>query len=193
MRIIAGLAKGIRLTAPDGRGVRPTEDRVKESMFSTLGDLRGLVVLDLFSGSGALGLEALSRGAGRVVFVEQNRQHFAFIRKNYEAVVKSIGSGAGEAEFYTVDARQIHSMLPHLAGQINIVLADPPYETQKNGYGSHELIKDTQLASILAQDCILAIEHAAANVLPWEESAWELIRERQYGIRAVSFARLKHA
>ena len=73
MRIIAGYARGIRLAVPDGgEPLRPTEDRVKESLFSTLGDLEGAVVLDLFAGTGALGLEALSRGAKEVVLVERD-------------------------------------------------------------------------------------------------------------------------
>ena len=69
MRIISGRAGGIRLSAPAGQSLRPTEDRVKESMFSSLGDLTGSTVVDLFAGTGALGLEALSRGAAQVVLV----------------------------------------------------------------------------------------------------------------------------
>ena len=79
MRVISGKAGGIRLQAPDGDAMRPTEDRVKEALFATLGNLQGLRVLDLYSGSGALGLEALSRGASEVVMVEKNPRHIPFI------------------------------------------------------------------------------------------------------------------
>ena len=191
MRIIAGLAKGIRLDAPEGRGVRPTEDRVKESIFSTLGDLQGATVLDLFSGSGALGLEALSRGAAYVAFVEQNRRHLAFIHKNHVAVAKSIGETAGQCEFICADARRAAQLLPHLMGKVTFLLADPPYETPPNGYGSQQLLADQELAAFLAPGCILALEHSSSTHLPWHPlNQWELLKEKTYGIRAVSFARL---
>ena len=191
MRIIAGLAKGIRLSAPEGRGVRPTEDRVKESIFSTLGDLQGATVLDLFSGSGALGLEALSRGAARVIFIEQNRRHLSFIHQNHAAVAKSIGETAGECEFICADARRASQLLGHLRGIIGVVLADPPYETPPHGYGSQQLLDDRELAALLAPGCLLALEHSAATHLAWHPlNPWELIKEKTYGIRAVSFARI---
>jgi 16S rRNA (guanine966-N2)-methyltransferase len=85
MRIVSGVAGGIRLHAPRGTVVRPTEDRVKESLFGALGDLSGARVLDLFAGTGALGLEALSRGAASVVFVERSRQVLPFLRDNIAA------------------------------------------------------------------------------------------------------------
>ncbi len=87
MRIVSGDARGIRLTVPEeGEDIRPTEDRVKESLFSTLGDFTGTAVLDLFSGTGALGLEALSRGAARVTMVERDARHAEVIRRNLAAV-----------------------------------------------------------------------------------------------------------
>src|SRR4051794_41398460 len=86
MRIVAGRFGGRRLHAPPGRGTRPTSDRVREALFSTLGPLDGAVVLDLFAGSGALGIEALSRGAARVVLVERDARAAAVIRANLEAL-----------------------------------------------------------------------------------------------------------
>ena len=91
MRIVSGDARGIRLAVPEGgEEIRPTEDRVKESLFSTLGDLTGTSVLDLFSGTGALGLEALSRGASKAVLVERDASHAEIIRKNLVAVKQAI-------------------------------------------------------------------------------------------------------
>ena len=188
MRVIAGMAGGIRLQAPEGRGVRPTEDRVKESIFSTLGDLRGRRVLDLFSGSGALGLEALSRGASHVVFVEQNRRHMDYVRKNHAAVVKAMGESAGSCAFFCADARHASTLLASEA-PFDILLADPPYETPAGGYGACEILQDAALLSILNPRCLLALEHAAATILVWEPaSCWTLLKQKNYGIRAVSFA-----
>src|SRR4051794_25945467 len=86
MRVIAGQYRGRRLTAPRGETTRPTSDRVREALFSILGDVRGLRVLDLFAGSGALGIEALSRGAAEAVFVDSSKRAADAIRANLSAV-----------------------------------------------------------------------------------------------------------
>lgn len=119
-RVIAGTAGGRPLKAPPGEGTRPTSDRVKEALFSSLGDLRDLVVLDLYAGSGGLGVEALSRGAGAAVFVEQDRRALAVVRHNVGAAgvadrARVMGVGAG-----AFCARPI-------GGPFDLVLADPPY------------------------------------------------------------------
>lgn len=123
MRVIAGAAKGRRLTAPPGDRTRPTADRVKEAWFSSLQPrLPGAHVLDLYAGSGGLGLEALSRGAARVTFVEHDRRALAALRRNIEAVALP-GT--------TVLAMDVPAAL---AGDLDdapfdVVLADPPYDT----------------------------------------------------------------
>src|ERR1700674_233430 len=94
MRVIAGSHGGRRLKAPAGRRTRPTSERVREALFAMLGPLGGETVLDLFAGTGALGIEALSRGAGRVVFVERDRAAALALSENLEA----LGIGPGEAE-----------------------------------------------------------------------------------------------
>src|ERR1700758_1109928 len=94
MRVIAGHLGGRRLKAPRGRGTRPTSDRVREALFALLGDVRDDVVLDLFAGAGGLGIEALSRGAARVVFVERSRPALGALRSNLEAL--SIGADAAQ-------------------------------------------------------------------------------------------------
>ncbi|MBA2342365.1 MAG: RsmD family RNA methyltransferase, partial [Thermoleophilaceae bacterium] len=86
MRIVAGEAKGRRLRAPAGRETRPTADRVREALFSILGSVEGLRVLDLFAGSGALGIEALSRGAARAVFTDNARPALDALRDNLAAL-----------------------------------------------------------------------------------------------------------
>jgi 16S rRNA (guanine966-N2)-methyltransferase len=121
VRVIAGAAKGRRLVAPTGDGTRPTSDRVKESWFSSLQPvLPGARVLDLYAGSGALGLEALSRGASVVTFVEKDRKALAALRTNLDAV---------GLPGTTVLARDVRTAL---AGDLadapfDVVVADPPY------------------------------------------------------------------
>jgi 16S rRNA (guanine966-N2)-methyltransferase len=121
VRVIAGAAKGRRLVAPSGDGTRPTSDRVKEAWFSSLQPvLPGARVLDLYAGSGALGLEALSRGAAAVTFVEKGREALAALRTNLAAV---------GLPGTTVLARDVRTAL---AGDLadapfDVVVADPPY------------------------------------------------------------------
>lgn len=121
MRVIAGTAKGRRLTSPPGERTRPTADRVKEALFSILQPrLRDAVVLDLFAGSGALAIEALSRGARRAVLVERSRRASAAIRDNLTAC-----DLADRAEVVTAGVMQV--LGAPVAGPFDIVLLDPPY------------------------------------------------------------------
>ncbi len=121
MRVIAGVAKGRRLVAPPGDRTRPTSDRVKESWFSSLQPaLGGAHVLDLYAGSGGLGLEALSRGAAAVTFVERDRRALASLRTNIDAV---------DLPGATVLARDVQqALVGELAdAPFDVVVADPPY------------------------------------------------------------------
>jgi len=118
MRVIAGLAKGRRLLAPRGEGTRPMMDRAREGLFSSLGErVAGARVLDLYAGSGSLGLEALSRGAEAAVFVERSRAALAALRAN----VAAVGLG-GE-----VVAADVDGYLERAAGPYDLVFVDPPY------------------------------------------------------------------
>lgn len=118
MRIIAGTAKGRRLVSPQGGATRPLTDRVREALFSSLGaEVVGARVLDLYAGSGSVGLEALSRGAASVVFVEQDRRALDALRSNIEAV--SLG---GE-----VVAADVEQHVTRLARLVDVAFVDPPY------------------------------------------------------------------
>jgi 16S rRNA (guanine966-N2)-methyltransferase len=188
MRIISGLARGIRLKAPEGNAVRPTEDRVKESMFGTVGDLRGKRVLDLFSGSGALGLEALSRGAEKVVMVEREPRHVQVIKSNLEAVRKAMGTSAGEVIVLTGDAAKIQ-LEPEA---FDVIVADPPYHVAPGQYGAVELLQDERVAKAARDGALLVLEHASdLENMPWApDCRWRLLRTREFGIRAISYAAL---
>jgi 16S rRNA (guanine966-N2)-methyltransferase len=119
VRVVAGKHRGRRLRAPPGQGTRPTADRVREALFSILGPLDGVRVLDLFAGSGALGIEALSRGAAGAVFVDSDPRAAAAVRANLRAV----GADA------RVLRRDALAYLRSVAGKerFDLVLVDPPY------------------------------------------------------------------
>ena len=118
MRVIAGEFKGRRLHAPRGARTRPTADRVREALFSMLGDVSGARVLDLYAGSGALGIEALSRGAETALFVERDQAALAALRRNLDAV----GAHAD------VRRQDVLRFLARPEGTFDLVFCDPPYD-----------------------------------------------------------------
>jgi 16S rRNA (guanine966-N2)-methyltransferase len=126
MRISGGAARGIPLMVPKGDAVRPATDGMRQAVFSSLGArIAGARFLDLFAGSGAYGLEALSRGAAGGVFVEQNAKAAACVRQNIIAVCKSLGRAPGDMTVIQADARSV----PLGGGGVpDLVFIDPPYE-----------------------------------------------------------------
>lgn len=179
-RIIAGRFGGRRLTTPEGRGTRPTSDRVREALFSRLDHLdvvEGAAVLDLFAGSGALGLEAVSRGATRAVLVDSDRRAIEACRRN----VADLAVGA------SVQVRR-QSVTTFLAGTpetFDLVLLDPPYnETEQ--HLSHVLT--ALMAGWLAPDALVIVERDARSVEP----AWPIgligTQRRNYGETVMWFA-----
>jgi 16S rRNA (guanine966-N2)-methyltransferase len=122
VRIVAGALGGRRLTAPRGRGTRPTSDRARESLFARLGDLEDVAVLDLFAGSGALGLEALSRGAATCLFVDHDAAAVAAVRAN----VATLGVG-DRARVRRADFRRVVRDEQRAGHRFGLFLIDPPY------------------------------------------------------------------
>jgi 16S rRNA (guanine966-N2)-methyltransferase len=125
VRVVAGRFGGRRLQAPPGRGTRPTSDRVREALFSTLGPLDGARVLDLFAGSGALAIEALSRGAASALLVERDPRAVAVIRRNLDA----LGLAAPEAAVHAGAARTALRTASERADTYDLVFLDPPYRS----------------------------------------------------------------
>lgn len=123
MRVIAGEARGRRLKAPPREGVRPTSDQLRERLFNVLGArVEGARFLDLYAGTGAVGIEALSRGAARVTFIEENRRHIALIRENLARTVV-----VDRAEVLCGQVERLLSVLARSGKRFDIVFLDPPY------------------------------------------------------------------
>jgi len=179
MRVIAGSAGGIRLAVPK-RGVRPTMDRVKGAIFSSLGDaVVEARVLDLFAGSGALGIEALSRGAACAVFVEEDGQSAEIIEGNL-AKTKLKGR---------IRQQDAFDFLRHASGSelFDIVFADPPYEKTEDGDRfTEKLLANEGLLQLLDADGTFVLEKRPGKALP-EIKMWHLIRQKKYGATEVLF------
>lgn len=175
MRIIAGLARGRRLQAPPGDDVRPTADRAREALFSSLQPL--LVdahVLDLYAGSGALGLEAASRGAARVVLVERDRRTLEVLRQNIAAVgLPGVEVVAGEVG--AVLTGRGGRDLP--GGPFDVVLADPPYATPAAEVDAMLSALVTQLAA----DAEVVVERARRDLAPSWPDGFVVREPRRYG------------
>jgi 16S rRNA (guanine966-N2)-methyltransferase len=178
MRIIAGSAGGLRLDVPKNR-VRPTMDRVKAAIFSSLGEtVIGARVLDLFAGSGALGLEALSRGAACACFVERDRAAAATIERN---LTRTRLSGR-------VLQRDVFDFLrrPVTTEQFDIIFADPPYEKTENDEAfTALLLGNEKLAALLAPSGTFVLEKRPSEKIP--QTAWRILRRKVYGATEVVF------
>lgn len=175
MRVIAGKYKGRKLRAPENYEIRPTSDKVKEALFSILtGDVYGAEVLDLFSGTGALGIEALSRGAAGCTFVDSSRAAVSLIRENLENC-----HAEEETRLRTGDVCKV---LESLEGPFDIILADPPYN---RGF-PEKILTLIDENGLLAEDGVLVIEHSRREDLPEKTGALFREKKRRYGICELS-------
>lgn len=165
MRVVAGTAKGRRLVAPAGLTTRPTSDRVREAIFNTLYSLRdieGATVLDLFAGSGAMGIEALSRGAAKATFVDSDRAAIAAINANL-----SVTGFEGDQ----ADVRQANAET-YAADRVDIVFADPPY-----AFGGWQALLEGLAADLVAAESDRPIDPAAG---------WGVLKVKHYGTTVVT-------
>lgn len=175
MRIIAGQRRGHKFDGPKGSGTRPTSDLVRESLFNILGELvADRIVIDLFAGTGALGLEALSRGAGRAIFVEQNRDNVALIRRNVATLRYE-----DRARAYHADAFRWSRAFVAVDEEPLVVFLDPPYSEYENhpqrvNQLLGHLIRKLPDASILVVESRKMLDE---GILP-ELDTWDI---RRYG------------
>ena len=170
MRVVAGSAKGRKLVAPPGQATRPTTDRVREAIFNALGSLGvvdGATVVDLFAGSGALGIEALSRGADHATFLDTDRNAIAAIRDNLDTT-----GLAGRATVIPADATRWE-------GTADLALLDPPYAMDDEGWRS--------LLSRL--DAVTVVTESDRAVDLGEQ--WDVLRSKRYGTTVVQIATRK--
>ena len=181
MRVIAGTAGGIRLDVPK-TGVRPTMDRVKAAIFSSLGEaIIGARVLDLCAGTGALGIEALSRGAASALFVEENSAAVDAIERN---LARTKLKGAVRKQDVFAFLHSTHPREP-----FRIIFADPPYEkTKSGGQFTPLLLEEKHLAEMLEPSGIFVLEKRPGEQLP-PLHLWEVARSRKYGATEVLFLR----
>jgi len=190
MRIIGGLARGLQLKSPhEGPGIKPTMDRVREAVFNSLEPIMGLTVVDLFSGSGALGLEACSRQADRVAWFEKERSLCRIIDENVKRVSKSLGEAMPEHKVYQSDVLSCPRLLSHW--EPDIILADPPYNPNAKQKGSSELLTDTAFHD-WAGDALLVMEQSKHNPLsPDCLKLWEVVRQKKYGNQLVYYLKAR--
>ncbi|MGI6113980.1 MAG: 16S rRNA (guanine(966)-N(2))-methyltransferase RsmD [Mahellales bacterium] len=179
LRIIAGTARGRRLKAVKGINTRPTADRVKESLFNIISPaIRDAVVLDLFAGTGNLGCEALSRGAGLVFFVDKSGLSIKTIKDN----INSLGF-ADRARVYKMDVTTFLKSQGSKGPVYNLIFMDPPY-------GKELLVPTIELISemnILSDDGMVIAEHSTMDNLPQSIGQLYIQRQKTYGTTAVTF------
>jgi len=178
MRITGGTSRGRKLKVPAGSRVRPTSDKVKQALFNILGQkVEGVHFLDLFAGIGGIGIEALSRGAGKVVFVDDSRDSLRVIKKNVEQT--------GFAERAQIVASKAEAFLKKTSEQFDIVFLDPPYSL-----ALEPLLKVLAESGILKPDSILIAEHFKKQPSIKHTGNLALYREAQYGDTVLTFYKL---
>lgn len=178
MRVIAGSQKGRRLMRPQGLDLRPTPDRVREALFSILGArIVGARVLDLYAGTGAIGIEAFSRGAQRVTFVESNPRSLRILRANLHR--------CGFTAMADIHARRVAGFLEQAGlwgGPYDIVFADPPYHTDEG----EKLLPSLASDAIITRDSVVVLEHFSKMIVPPQVARLLLLRQHRYGDTTLS-------
>ena len=170
MRVITGKARGIQLKTPDGLLTRPTADRVKEALFSIINfDIPGAKVLDLFGGTGQLGIEALSRGAASAVFVDAREESCKLIRENLKRTKL-------EKEAKVIRSDYL-DYLNRCREQYNIIFLDPPYAEV---FLENSIKRITEI-DILQSDGIIVAERPLGKELPWEFEGYTRSKDYKYG------------
>ena len=179
MRIITGKARGLSLTVPKNYDVRPTADRVKESLFNIIGSkIIGARVLDLFAGTGNLGLESWSRGAASVTFIDASKESLRLVQSN-------IAKCRAEADCEVIkgSAPQVAERLAAQGLRFDFAFCDPPY----NKGWVQQIIEALGRSPFLARGGYLVVERSAHDALPPLPPGFELVRGSRYGETAVDF------
>lgn len=174
MRVIFGSAKGRNLVSPKSKNVRPTTDRVKQFIFDCLGDVQDCKVLDIFSGSGGLGIESLSRGAESAIFIENSFHSLQAIKKNLE-----LTRLANKAKVLKLDFQKGLKTLALSENKFNLIFADPPYDKCFENL----ILEKIVTGQLLAENGILVLEHSNTDF----ETNFKLVKHKKFGETNVSF------
>ncbi|MBI2083251.1 MAG: 16S rRNA (guanine(966)-N(2))-methyltransferase RsmD [Deltaproteobacteria bacterium] len=180
MRVISGSAKGHRLKSPKGSAIRPALDKIKGAIFNILGDLEGMKVLDLFAGTGSIGIEALSRGAKLATFIDNSRPALQLVHHNLE---KCRLADRGHIVKLKLPLELGH--LPRTYSPFDIVFVDPPYDQKLINPTLRRLVRE----KILAPSGIVVIEHSPREKIA-EDVGLTIIDERKYGQTIISFLKM---
>lgn len=179
MRIIAGILKGKKLAALSGLSIRPTADRVRESIFNICAShIRDAVVLDLFAGTGAFAIESLSRGARSAVLIDSAGDSISVINKNIAACRLS-----DRATILQWDIIKNLNCLKKFGKEFDVVFMDPPY----NNDIIRPALQNLAACGALKNEALVIIEHAKSEPIPEDVAGFELIDQRKYGKTLVSF------
>ncbi|WP_077617709.1 16S rRNA (guanine(966)-N(2))-methyltransferase RsmD [Bacillus sinesaloumensis] len=182
MRVVSGFKKGLHLKAVPGTSTRPTTDKVKEAIFNIIGPyFEGGNGLDLFGGSGGLGIEALSRGVDKVIFVDRDQKAIQTIKANLETCHYQ-----NQAEVYRNDAFRALKAIIKRDIKFDLVFLDPPYKAQK----LTELIEEISNHHLLTNEGYIIAEHGSEVVLDKSIGNLTMVRHELYGIIGVSIYRL---
>lgn len=185
MNIISGIARGIKLEVPKGLSIRPTAVMAKKSIFDSIRTFEGLTVIDLFAGAGSLGLEAASRGAKKVFFIENSKTSCDLLKTNIDKVTKT-----GITTVFKIvkaDAMNVHNNLPELEGKIDLIFADPPYnDAAKDVEG---LLTDKAFAQWAGKALFVFEMPSEASRKPKLEkiTLWSITNNRKIGQSAFLF------
>jgi len=179
MRITTGKYRNRRIQMP--KGIRPTQDKVRKAIFDILGDISGLTFLELFSGSGAVGLEALSRGVSELFMVESNRESILTIKRNIELLK------ATNCNLYHLEAEKGVKLLFLDKKYFDIIFIDPPYLKDM----AKKILQTLEGYDIVAPHGLIVIQHSKAELLPKESLKFDLIKEARYGDTRLSIFRKK--
>jgi 16S rRNA (guanine966-N2)-methyltransferase len=199
MRVIAGSAGGVRLAIPN-RGVRPTMDRVKAAIFSSLGDMViGARVLDLFAGSGALGIEALSRGAASALFVEEDPRSAEIVERNLAKTRLKAAVRQQDVFDFLRQVSRLEAAVSAAGGlapaplrhrvkeKFDIIFADPPYQKTESGERfTEKLLTNEALPQLLVANGLFVLEKRPGENLSVTE-LWRIARQKTYGATEVLF------
>ena len=182
MRVIGGAFRGRRLRAPHGQLVRPTSDRMRETLFNILAPLvAGSRFLDICAGSGAVGIEALSRGASAVTFIDRSRRACLAIEENLNAI-----GASREATVINRDAAAALKRLAEQSAQFDIAFFDPPYSSEIHS----QVIGLLSSSNLLADDAIVVVEHHKKTPPEREYDGLKMYREVKQGESALAFYRM---